>query len=246
MVVQKSQIRMFKFFTMSVKFWLDFSGLAFLQIMRTSWDFMVMMVMLWSILVNLKLTKLSTLFSQTQMLSFKLDQKLPMMLKPTRNSLKNKQQELINNGKMSNNSEKNQIPLSSTLKTGNQLSWKQDNRSLSISMKLTAQLALSWTDNGKVLQQPWKVKPKLLSWTSLKLNHLNLIFNSVLSLWSGFILWEQRSLILISNFRESRRNSRFWNGLIFNYQLRKQVLISLSWTKKIIKQCAKIQSRPVL
>lgn len=96
---------------MSAKFLPGSSKLVYSLTMKISLDFMEMMGMLWSILVNSKLTKLLTLSYQTLMLLYKLDQKLLMMSRLTNNSFKKKRQEQLNNGMMSNNLGRNQIPL---------------------------------------------------------------------------------------------------------------------------------------
>lgn len=59
--------------------------------------------MSWIILENSKLMLSLILYYQTPMLSSKLDPKLPMLSKLTNNSNKNKDKELINNGKINNN-----------------------------------------------------------------------------------------------------------------------------------------------
>ena len=96
---------------MSAKFLPGSSKLVSSLTMKISLDFMEMMGMLWSILVNSKLTKLLTLSYLTLMLLYRLDQKLLTMSRLTNNSSKKKRQEQLNNGMMSNNSGRNQIPL---------------------------------------------------------------------------------------------------------------------------------------
>lgn len=68
-----------------------------------------MMEMLLNTMANLMSTALLILYFQTQMLLFKPDPKLQMMLKLINNSYKKKQQEPINNGVMNKNLDKNQM-----------------------------------------------------------------------------------------------------------------------------------------